>query len=248
MVISEQRTAKAAAPAGGIGFFEKWLSVWVALCIVAGMALGAAAPGVFEALAAFEVASVNLVVAVLIWAMVYPMMVNVDFASLRRIGDRPKGLIVTLAVNWLIKPFTMAALGVLFFEHIFAGVDSYQVVLVSGEEDNVYVPGYPGGGGDIIEDWEGMSTSGTVARSEEHRFETPKLAAGTYLFEMTGTNDADFYVRVGEAPTMELFDCRPYRWGSNETCEVNLTTPSPIHFMVRGWEESSEYELAASKL
>lgn len=108
------------APAGGIGFFEKWLSLWVALCIVAGLALGNLWPELFEQLAALEYASVNLLVAVLIWAMVYPMMVNVDFASLRHIGDRPKGLVVTLAVNWLLKPFTMAALGVLFFEVVFA--------------------------------------------------------------------------------------------------------------------------------
>jgi arsenite transporter len=109
-----------ARPAGGIGFFEKWLSVWVALCIVAGLALGSLLPGLFEFFAKLEYASVNLVVAVLIWAMVYPMMVNVDFASLRHIGDRPKGLIVTIVVNWLVKPFTMAALGVLFFKHVFA--------------------------------------------------------------------------------------------------------------------------------
>jgi len=113
-----------ASPAGGIGFFEKWLSVWVALCIAAGLALGSLLPGLFEVLAALEYAKVNLVVAVLIWAMVYPMMVNVDFASLRHIGDRPKGLIVTIVVNWLVKPFTMAALGVLFFEHVFADMMS----------------------------------------------------------------------------------------------------------------------------
>ncbi len=107
-----------AAP-GGIGFFEKWLSLWVGLCIVAGVALGAIMPGLFETVAGLEVASVNLVVAVLIWAMVYPMMVNVDFASLKEIGARPKGLIVTIVVNWLIKPFTMAGLAVLFFEHVF---------------------------------------------------------------------------------------------------------------------------------
>ncbi|EDP63321.1 putative arsenical-resistance protein [alpha proteobacterium BAL199] len=106
--------------AGGIGFFEKWLSVWVALCIVAGLWLGNVMPGAFSTLASLEYASVNLVVAVLIWAMVYPMMVNVDFASLRRIGERPKGLVITIVVNWLVKPFTMAALGVLFFEGLFA--------------------------------------------------------------------------------------------------------------------------------
>ncbi len=116
----------AAEPTGTIGFFEKWLSVWVALCIAAGIGLGKAAPDIFQILADLEYASVNLVVAVLIWAMVYPMMVNVDFSSLRHIGDRPKGLIITLVVNWLIKPFTMAALGVLFFEIVFADMISPQ--------------------------------------------------------------------------------------------------------------------------
>lgn len=100
--------------------FERYLSLWVGLGILAGVLLGNLLPGVFGALARLEYASVNLVVAVLIWAMVYPMMVAVDFASLKGIGKRPKGLVITLAVNWLIKPFTMAALGVLFFEHVFA--------------------------------------------------------------------------------------------------------------------------------
>ena len=104
----------------GLGIFERYLSIWVALCIVAGIVLGSLFPALFEFLAGLEYASVNLVVAVLIWAMVYPMMVNVDFTSLRHIGDRPKGLVITIVVNWLIKPFTMAALGVLFFEILFA--------------------------------------------------------------------------------------------------------------------------------
>jgi arsenite transporter len=120
--------------AGGIGFFEKWLSVWVALCIAAGIGLGNAAPGIFQTLAGLEYASVNLVVAGLIWAMVYPMMVNVDFASLRHIGDRPKGLVITLVVNWLIKPFTMAALGVLFFEIVF-------VDMISPKDAQEYIGG-----------------------------------------------------------------------------------------------------------
>ncbi|WP_193368438.1 ACR3 family arsenite efflux transporter [Pelagibius marinus] len=106
--------------AGGIGFFEKWLSLWVALCITAGIGLGNTLPAVFRFLAGLEYASVNLVVAVLIWGMVYPMMVNVDFASLRHIGERPKGLVITIVVNWLVKPFTMVALGLLFFEVFFA--------------------------------------------------------------------------------------------------------------------------------
>ncbi|WP_339829828.1 ACR3 family arsenite efflux transporter [uncultured Parvibaculum sp.] len=100
--------------------FDRYLSLWVALCIVAGVTLGNLLPGLFQLVAGWEYASVNLVVAVLIWAMVYPMMVAVDFASLRHVHKRPKGLIITLAVNWLIKPFTMAALGVLFFEFVFA--------------------------------------------------------------------------------------------------------------------------------
>ncbi len=103
-----------------IGFFERWLSLWVAFCIVAGIGLGNFASGLFQFLAKIEYASVNLVVAVLVWAMIYPMMVNVDFSSLRHIGERPKGLVITAVINWLIKPFTMAALGILFFEGLFA--------------------------------------------------------------------------------------------------------------------------------
>ncbi|KPQ01290.1 MAG: ACR3 family arsenite transporter [Rhodobacteraceae bacterium HLUCCA12] len=104
-----------------MSLFERWLTLWVALCILAGVVLGSLASGLFGALAALEVASVNLVVAVLIWAMVYPMMIAVDLGSLTAVGRRPKGLVITLAINWLIKPFTMAALAVLFFEHVFAG-------------------------------------------------------------------------------------------------------------------------------
>ncbi|MCO8146119.1 ACR3 family arsenite efflux transporter [Rhodovulum tesquicola] len=100
--------------------FERFLSIWVALAILAGLGLGQIAPGLVGFLAGLEYGSVNFVVAVLIWFMVYPMMVGVDFSSLARIHERPKGLIITLAVNWLIKPFTMAALGVLFFEWVFA--------------------------------------------------------------------------------------------------------------------------------
>ncbi|MBD1547382.1 ACR3 family arsenite efflux transporter [Roseibium aggregatum] len=105
-----------------LGVFERYLSLWVALCIAAGVALGLAVPGLFSAIAGLEYASVNLVVAVFIWVMIYPMMVNVDFASLKDVGKKPKGLCITLVVNWLIKPFTMAALGILFFEFLFAGI------------------------------------------------------------------------------------------------------------------------------
>ncbi len=100
--------------------FERYLSVWIALAMVAGIVLGNVAPGLIGAIAAAEFASVNLVVAVLIWAMVYPMMVGVDPGSLRDVARQPRGLLITLVVNWLIKPFTMAALAVLFFEYVFA--------------------------------------------------------------------------------------------------------------------------------
>jgi arsenite transporter len=105
-----------------MGNFERYLSVWVALAIAAGIGLGQLAPGVFGALSSMEYANVNFPVAILIWAMVWPMMIGVDFATLRDVGDKPKGLIITLVVNWLIKPFTMAALGVLFFRYVFAGL------------------------------------------------------------------------------------------------------------------------------
>ncbi len=100
--------------------FERLLTLWVALAMVAGIAIGTVAPGLVEAIAAAEVASINLVVAVLIWAMVYPMMVNVDFGAVAGVARQPRGLLVTLTVNWLIKPFTMALLAVLFFDHVFA--------------------------------------------------------------------------------------------------------------------------------
>ncbi len=103
-----------------MGLFERYLSVWVALCIAAGVMLGNLWPGLFEQVAGLEYAHVNLVVAVLIWIMIYPMMVQVDFLSLREVGRRPRGLVLTLVINWLVKPFTMAALGWLFFKVIFA--------------------------------------------------------------------------------------------------------------------------------
>jgi ACR3 family arsenite transporter len=103
-----------------MGIFERYLTVWVALAIATGVGLGALAPQAFQVLAGLEVAQVNLVVAVFIWIMIYPMMIQIDFAAVRDVGRRPRGLILTLVVNWLIKPFTMAALAVLFFEHLFA--------------------------------------------------------------------------------------------------------------------------------
>ena len=103
-----------------MGLFERYLSVWVALAIALGVALGLAVPGAFQMIASLEVAHVNLVVAVFIWVMIYPMMIQVDFTAIKDVGRRPKGLVLTLVVNWLIKPFSMAALGVLFFKYLFA--------------------------------------------------------------------------------------------------------------------------------
>jgi len=100
--------------------FERYLSVWVALCIVGGVLLGLAAPGLVHGLSRLEIRHVNLPIAVLVWLMIYPMMVRIDFGALRRVGQRPNGLMIVLFVNWLVKPFSMAVLGWLFFKHLFA--------------------------------------------------------------------------------------------------------------------------------
>jgi ACR3 family arsenite transporter len=100
--------------------FERFLTVWVGAAILAGVSLGLIAPGVFEEVAGLEVAQVNLVVAVLIWLMIYPMMLKVEPDCLRDIGHRPTGLVLTLTINWLVKPFTMAGLAYLFFRFVFA--------------------------------------------------------------------------------------------------------------------------------
>ncbi|MGB3471294.1 MAG: ACR3 family arsenite efflux transporter [Erythrobacter sp.] len=112
------------AEASPMGLFERYLSVWVFLAILAGLGIGLVAPDAVGVMAGLEYASVNLVVAVLIWAMIFPMMVGVDFSSIKDIGRKPKGLVITLVVNWLVKPFTMAALAVLFFDYLYAGLMS----------------------------------------------------------------------------------------------------------------------------
>ena len=103
-----------------MGLFERYLTLWVALGIAAGVGLGLVMPTFFVAVAALEVAHVNLVVAVFIWVMIYPMMIQIDWSAVKDVGKKPRGLLLTLVVNWLIKPFTMAALGVLFFKYVFA--------------------------------------------------------------------------------------------------------------------------------
>ncbi|OSZ74806.1 ACR3 family arsenite efflux transporter [Hydrogenophaga sp. IBVHS1] len=103
-----------------MGLFERYLTVWVTCGIALGVALGLALPGLFELVAGLEIAHVNLVVAVFIWVMIYPMMIQIDWSAIKDVGKKPQGLALTLVVNWLIKPFTMAALGVLFFQYLFA--------------------------------------------------------------------------------------------------------------------------------
>lgn len=103
-----------------MGLFERYLTLWVALGIGAGVGLGLVAPAAFRFIAGLEVAHVNLVVAVFIWVMIYPMMIQIDWHAVKDVGKKPRGLVLTLVVNWLIKPFTMAVLGVLFFQYLFA--------------------------------------------------------------------------------------------------------------------------------
>jgi len=100
--------------------FERYLSVWVILCIVAGIILGKVFSQMIAILSQMEIAQVNIPIAFLIWLMIYPMMVQIDFSSIVRVGKKPKGLVVTLVVNWLIKPFTMAIFAVIFFKYVFA--------------------------------------------------------------------------------------------------------------------------------
>ena len=103
-----------------MGIFERYLSVWVGLSIVHGVVLGLWQPDAFQVIADFEIAHVNIVVAVFIWVMIYPMMVQIDFSAIKDVGKNPKGLVLTIVINWLIKPFTMAGLGWLFFNFLFA--------------------------------------------------------------------------------------------------------------------------------
>lgn len=103
-----------------MGLFERYLSLWVAICITVGVTVGYFFPSIFSTVAALEYAHVNLVIAVLIWIMIYPMMVQVDFTSIKDTSNNPRGLLLTLIINWLIKPFSMAALGYLFFKVFFA--------------------------------------------------------------------------------------------------------------------------------
>ena len=103
-----------------MGLFERYLSVWVALAMLLGVVAGNLFPGLFQVVASFEYAQVNLVIAAFIWVMIYPMMVQIDFSAIKDVTKKPKGIVLTLVVNWLIKPFTVALLGWLFFRVLFA--------------------------------------------------------------------------------------------------------------------------------
>ena len=118
----------------GIGFFEKYLTVWVLLCIAVGIGLGSVLGEDIRVLSDWNIASVNVPVSVLIWLMIYPMMVQIDFSSLRKVRDHWKGLGLTVTVNWLIKPFTMALFAYIFFEHIYSA-------LISPEQAEQYLAG-----------------------------------------------------------------------------------------------------------
>src|SRR5690606_15394323 len=103
-----------------IAFFEKYLSLWVALCIAGGIFIGYIAGDAMEVLSTWEIYRVNIPIAILIWMMIYPMMLQIDFTSIKQISKRPKGIVLTLVMNWLIKPFTMAFFAWIFFTKIFA--------------------------------------------------------------------------------------------------------------------------------
>src|SRR5471030_2721953 len=119
-----------------LNLFERYLTAWVAICIVVGIALGQGLPGVFQAIGAMEIAKVNLPVGALIWVMIIPMLLKIDFSALHQVKSHIKGIGVTLAINWLVKPFSMAFLAWLFIRHLFAPmlpaaqIDSYIAGLI----------------------------------------------------------------------------------------------------------------------
>ncbi|MGH1450764.1 MAG: ACR3 family arsenite efflux transporter [Pseudomonadaceae bacterium] len=119
-----------------LGFFEKYLSLWVFLCIVAGTVIGLVAPDAAQAVGGLQIAQVNIPVGILIWVMIIPMLMKIDFSALRDVYDQRAGMGVTLTVNWLIKPFTMALFAWFFLRHVFAGwlpadqIDSYVAGLI----------------------------------------------------------------------------------------------------------------------
>lgn len=136
MSTTQTDRASARAKTAALGFTERYLTLWVALCIVAGIALGAAFPGVFQVLGGMKVAQVDIPVAVLIWLMIVPMLLRVDFTAMGQVTQHWRGIAVTLGVNWLVKPFSMALLGWLFIGWLFrpwlppGQIDSYIAGLI----------------------------------------------------------------------------------------------------------------------
>jgi hypothetical protein len=130
------------------------------------------------------------------------------------------------------------------YEQIFKNIDDSQLVMVTGEHDNAFTPG----GGGQPQPWSGLTEQGSLARNAKKALVTPTLAAGTYEFKMTGTGDADLYVKVGREPTMSSYDCRPYKTGSAETCKVTLAQPAPIGVMIHGYATSSTFKVVGKKL
>ncbi|HTQ71779.1 MAG TPA: arsenical-resistance protein, partial [Acidocella sp.] len=114
-----EATLAAPAKAPALGVFERYLTLWVALCMAGGVALGQFVPSVFQRLGDATVAQVNLPIAVLVWLMIVPMLLKIDPAALREVGDHWRGIATTVGINWLVKPFSMALLGALFIGHLF---------------------------------------------------------------------------------------------------------------------------------
>jgi len=132
------------------------------------------------------------------------------------------------------------------YEKIFASIDSAEVVIVTGEHDNTFVPG--GGSSDpVVPTWAGLSERATLAADQDAHFATPKLAAGKYRFSLAGTGDADLYVRIGDAPSADLYDCRPYLTGSAEVCDVELSAASTVHVMVNAYAAAATFTLSGAK-
>jgi hypothetical protein len=130
------------------------------------------------------------------------------------------------------------------YEQMFSKVDSSQLVLVTGEQDNQFTPG----GGGTAQPWNGLDESGAVNKGEVKKYSTPTLAAGTYTFAMTGSGgDADLYVKIGREPTATSYDCRPYKTGSNETCQVTLPQSASVFVQVRGYSGSSTFKVVGKK-
>ncbi|TAK66868.1 MAG: arsenical-resistance protein, partial [Betaproteobacteria bacterium] len=128
--------ATGVAAAAPLSFFERYLTAWVAICIVLGIALGQGLPGVFQAIGAMEIAKVNLPVGLLIWVMIIPMLLKIDFGALHQVKGHTRGIGVTLVINWLVKPFSMAFLAWFFIRGVFAPmlpaaqIDSYIAGLI----------------------------------------------------------------------------------------------------------------------